>query len=207
MKRRSFLAAPLIPLAARAEPAWHNVDIAGASPALAFAMPATPDGRVQTEADYRGFITMLYFGYTFCPDLCPLTGQNIAAALAKAGNAASRIRFLFVTVDPRRDTIPVLTEYMRALSPNFTGLRGDADQLTRLGIRYRIAWSVNASPDPAKYEVSHTTSIWVFDQAGNARLLVPEMGTANPDIDGFAADLKRLADEPPSWKDWLRRLA
>lgn len=169
-------------------------------------MPATPDGRVQTEADYRGFVTLVYFGYTSCPDLCPLTGQNVAAAFAKTGDAASRIRLLFVTVDPDRDTIPVLTDYTRAFSANFTGLRGDADQLTRLGVRYRIAWSVQASPDPAKYEVSHTTSIWVFDGAGNARLLVPSMGTPKPDVDGLAADLRRLVDEAPSWKDWVRRL-
>jgi protein SCO1/2 len=189
---------------AHAALASTNIDVTGVSPSLAFRMPATPDGRVLTQEDALGFVTMLYFGYTFCPDVCPLVMQNTADALEKAGAAADKVRFLFVTVDPARDTVPVLADYTRAFGPQFVGLRGDADALERLTRRFRIAWSVTPSPDPQQYEVSHSAAIYVFDRSLNARLLVPSMATATPDVDGLAGDLVRLVGEAP--RPWWRGL-
>jgi protein SCO1/2 len=183
-----------------------DIDVTGVSPSLAFRMPATPDGRMMTQDDARGWVTMLYFGYTFCPDVCPLVMQNTADALAKAGAAAEKVRFLFVTVDPARDTVPVLADYTRAFGPSFVGLRGDADALERLTRRFRIAWSVTPSDDPRQYEVSHSAAIYVFDRQLNARLLVPSMATAAPDVDGLAEDLARLVNEAPSRWGWWRGL-
>lgn len=200
------LLAAALPLAtARADDqGWHDIDVTGTSPSLDFVMQATPEGRTVFQHDYRGFVTMLYFGYTFCPDVCPLTMQHVAAALAKTGDAEKQIRFLFVTVDPARDTIPVLKTYVGLFGPQFVGLRGDADQLERLAKRFRIAWSVTPNADPAKYQVTHSSAIYVFDGQGNARLLVPSMASQTPDIDGLAADLVRLTNEKPSWMGWLR---
>jgi protein SCO1 len=207
------LAGALPLAAARAEEqAWHDIDVTGTSPSLDFTMQATqgglatPEGQTVFQANYAGYVTMLYFGYTFCPDVCPLTMQNVASALGKTGDAASHIRFLFVTVDPQRDTIPVLQAYVSLFGPAFVGLRGDADQLALLTKRFRIAYSVTPSPDPAKYEVTHSSAIYVFDRQGNARLLVPSMASQTPDIDGLAADLVRLVDERPSWFGWWRSL-
>jgi protein SCO1/2 len=183
-----------------------DIDVTGTAPSLAFTLQATPDGRTVTQADYQGVVTMLYFGYTFCPDVCPLTMQNVAAALGKTGDAAKHVRFLFVTVDPGRDTIPVLKSYTGLFGPAFTGLRGDPDQLERLTKRFRIAYSVTPSADPRRYEVSHSSAIYVFDRQGGARLLVPSMASQTPDIDGLAADLVRLVNEQPSWFGWLRDL-
>jgi protein SCO1/2 len=207
VRRRDLLAgiAAALPLAAaRADDQWHDVDVTGTSPALELTMQATPDGRTVTQADYRGIVTMLYFGYTFCPDVCPLTLQNVTSALAKVPDAAKNVRFLFVTVDPGRDTLKVLGSYVSLFGPEFVGLRGDADQLERLARRFRIAWSVSPSDDPAKYQVTHSSAIYVFDRQGDARLLVPSMASQTPDIDGLAADLTRLTTEPPSWWSWLR---
>ncbi len=183
---------------------WHDIDVTGTSPSLELGMQATPDGRSVTQGDYRGVVSMLYFGYTFCPDICPLTLQNVSSALAKSGDAAKHIRFLFVTVDPNRDTIKVLNSYAGLFGPQFTGLRGDADQLERLATRFRIAYSVTPSADPRKYEVTHSSAIYVFDRQGDARLLVPSMASQTPDIDGLAADLTRLTTEQPSSWGWLR---
>jgi protein SCO1/2 len=194
------------PAPARADNDWHDIDVTGTSPALSLTMQATPNDKTVTQADYRGFVTMLYFGYTFCPDVCPLTMQNVTTALSKAGDAAKHVRFLFVTVDPGRDTIPVLAKYVSLFGPEFVGLRGDADQLARLAKRFRIAYSVSPSADPAKYDVTHSAAIYVFDPQGNARLLVPSMASQTPDIDGLAADLTRLTTEKPSWFGWLRSL-
>ncbi len=216
MKRRNLLAglAATLPLAAaRADDQpsqspshdpWHDLDVTGTSPSLKFTMQATPDGHTVTQADYRGLVTMLYFGYTFCPDVCPLTLQNVTSAVAKTGDAAKTIRFLFVTVDPNRDTIKVLNTYAGLFGPQVIGLRGDADQLERLASRFRIAYSVTPSAETSKYEVTHSSAIYVFDRQGGARLLVPSMASQTPDIDGLAADLVRLTAEQPSWWGWLR---
>ena len=211
LRRRQALgllaAATALPAAAvRADGPWHDIDVTGTSPSLNLTMQATaPEGETVFQANFAGYVTMLYFGYTFCPDVCPLTMQNVAAALAKTGKAAKDIRFLFVTVDPQRDTIPVLKNYVSLFGPDFVGLRGDADQLELLTKRFRIAYSVTPSPDPAKYEVSHSSAIYVFDRQLNARLLVPSMASKTPDIDGLAADLVRLVNERPAgWFGWLR---
>ena len=162
------------------------------------------NGKLRSDNEFRGRLMIVYFGYTFCPDVCPLTLQNVTSALAKVPDAAKNVRFLFVTVDPGRDTLKVLGSYVSLFGPEFVGLRGDADQLERLARRFRIAWSVSPSDDPAQYQVTHSSAIYVFDRQGDARLLVPSMASQTPDIDGLAADLTRLTTEPPSWWSWLR---
>jgi protein SCO1 len=210
LRRRNLLGilATALPMAAAHadDNDWHDIDVTGSSPSLALTMQATPDGKTVTQDDYHGFVTMLYFGYTFCPDVCPLTMQNVASALARTGDAAKNIRFLFVTVDPGRDTMPVLKSYTSLFGPEFIGLRGDPDQLERLTKPFRIAYSVTPSHDPRKYEVTHSAAIYVFDRQGNARLLVPSMASQTPDIDGLAADLVRLTNEQPTWWGWLRSI-
>jgi protein SCO1/2 len=221
ISRRTLLAASLLATSAQAQdlpsdgPAktapdspteWHDFDITGASPSLSLSMAATPDGKQVTQDAFRGHVTMLYFGYTFCPDICPLVMQNVLSALTQAKDAGTQVRFLFTTVDPNRDTIKVLTGYTQAFGPQFTGLRGDANQLERLARRYRVAYSVTPNPDPGLYEVSHSDSIFVFDRYLNARLLVPSMASQTPDIDGLARDLTGLVNEKPSTWGWLRGL-
>ncbi len=186
--------------------AWHDVDIGGSSPALQFAMRRAPDGKEVTAADYRGDIAMLYFGYTFCPDVCPLTLQNVGDVLQKMGADAQAVRVLFVTVDPGRDSLPVLGRYFGLFGPRFVGLRGTPDQLATLARRYRIAYSVTPAAGGKGEEVTHSSAVYVFDRAGAARLLVPSLASSNPDIKGVAADLTRLAREHSSVPAWLERL-
>lgn len=172
--------------------AWHGTDVSGTSPALDFTMARAPDGKEVSEADYRGQIVMLYLGYTFCPDVCPTTLANVAEILQKLGGDASGITFLFVTVDPNRDTLPVLAEYVANFSPRMVGLRGTDDQLAALARRYRLVYSVTPASPGHDYEVTHSSAIYVFDKNGDARLLISDMATAGPDTDGTTADLKRL---------------
>ena len=188
--------------------AWNAIDVNGTSPALSFRMRRASDGREITQAAYRGDIVMLYFGYTFCPDVCPTTLANVATVFKDLGREADRIRFLFVTVDPNRDTLPVLARYLANFGPHMVGLRGSPDQLAALARRYRLVYSVRPSPDPAKYEVTHSSAIYVFDETGAARLLIPSLATAPPDIAGTAADLRRLIrlEHPPGLLQRLLRL-
>lgn len=172
--------------------AWHAVNVTGTSPDLSFSMRRASDGREVTQTAYRGDFVMLYFGYTFCPDVCPTTLSNVATVFRRLGKDAERIRFLFVTVDPNRDTLPVLRSYLANFDKRMDGLRGTPDQLAALARRYRLVYSVHPSPDPAKYEVTHSSAIYVFDGKGAARLLIPSLATAPPDIAGTVADLSRL---------------
>jgi protein SCO1 len=168
------------------------IDVTGSSPALEFALTRASDGRPVTQADYRGRVVMLYFGYTFCPDVCPTTLANVADILKRLGPDAERVRVLFVTVDPGRDTLAVLADYVKNFAPEIDGLRGDSDQIASLARRYRVAYSVTPATKTHAYEVTHGSAIYVFDATGAARLIVPSLGSGSSDIAGVTADLRRL---------------
>ena len=178
---------------------WHATNITGALPALAFSMTRAADDKAVTEADYKGDVVLLYFGYTFCPDVCPTTLTNLAEVLKKLGPQAEHVRVLFVTVDPNRDSLPVMKTYAAAFAPEVDGLRGTPDALAALARRYRVSYSVTPETKGHPYEVTHSSAIYVFDQTGAARLLVTGMSAAKPDIDGTVADLRRLIGQanPP----------
>ncbi len=162
-------------------------------------MTRASDRRRVTEADYRGRVVMLYFGYTFCPDVCPTTLANVADILKRLGPDAERVRLLFVTVDPDRDTLPALADYVKNFAPQIDGLRGDSDQIASLARRYRIAYSVTPATGTRPYEVTHGSAIYVFDGSGAARLLIPSLGSTASDVASVTADLRRLIENanPP----------
>jgi protein SCO1 len=199
------LAVPFL-IGCRSEPQWHAADITGSFPALDFTLTRADDGKRVTASDFKGKVVLLDFGYTFCPDVCPLTLSNLSLALKELGDKAKDVRVLFVTVDPNRDTLAVLKDYAAAFGPHVIGLRGDADQLAALAKRYRVAYSVTPATDDTPYTVNHSSAIYVFDEMAQVRLLVSSMATANPDIDGTAADISQLVNQerPPSF--WQRLL-
>jgi protein SCO1/2 len=183
---------------ASADHGWHDIDMEGVSPPLSFSMTRASDGKTVTEADYRGKLVLLYFGYTFCADVCPMTLANLARILQPLRKQAAQVRLLFVTVDPNRDTLPALKQYVAAFGPQVVGLRGTPDQLTALARRYRVAFSVKPVSNGSPYEVTHSSAIWVFDRTGAVRLLVPSLATADADISGVTFDLRRLLAETPA---------
>lgn len=170
---------------------WTGIDVTGTLPDLAFTMTRARDGQTVSAADYRGDVVALFFGYTFCPDICPMTLANMAAVTDKLGERARGLSILFVTVDPTRDTPEVLARYMANFSPRATGLRGSDNQLTRLARRYKVTYKVDPGGD---YSVTHGPSVYIFDKAGAARVMLPDFDTADADIDGVAGDIDRLLD-------------
>lgn len=170
--------------------AWHARDITGVMPALEFAMQRASDGKPVTAADYRGKIVLVYFGYTNCPDICPATLADLAEALRHLGARAKNARVLFVTVDPNRDTLPVLKDYANAFSPEMDGLRGTANAIAALARRYRVAYDVRPATADRPYEVMHSSAVFFFDREGKARLVT--LTTAN--TAAVAADIERLMD-------------
>jgi len=166
---------------------WHATNITGAMPDLSFRMMRASDGLAVSQEDYRGRVVLVYFGYTHCPDVCPATLANLSDVLKRLGRDAEKVRALFVTVDPDRDTLDVLRPYAQAFGPQVDGLRGSAGQIADLARRYRVAYSVIKTPT---YEVTHTSSVFVFDDRGRVRLVA----TDTNDTAGLADDVGRIAN-------------
>jgi protein SCO1/2 len=193
--RLGLAAGALFALAACAShPQWQLDDVQGHLPDLKFRM--TSDlGQPVTAATYRGKVALLYFGYTHCPDVCPLTLVHLHTVLQKMGKAADDVRILFVTVDPTRDTVPVLHQYVTAFDPRVVGLTGTSEAIAQLAKRYRVFYK--PAPTEASssdgYEVTHSSAIYVFDREGRARLLATP-GSSNDEI---LHDLKLLVEQRP----------
>ena len=149
---------------------FHARDISGVMPALDFNLIGQ-NGKKATAADLKGKTTLLYFGYTSCPDVCPTTLSNLAQALKRLGSKANSVRVLFVSVDPRRDSVGVLRRYASAFGPQFIGLTGDDGQLTSLTKRYRVAYRRDAPDVNGDYAVYHSSAVFVFDADGRVTVL------------------------------------
>jgi len=186
----AFSFAVLLTACGRSGTPWHATNITGAMPALEFTLSRATDGAPVRGTDYRGKVVVLYFGYTHCPDICPATLANFAAALQKLGQRANDVRILFVTVDPDRDTGPILADYARAFAPEVEGLRGTDDQLTDVTRRYRVIYNVTPQSPEHSYEVMHSAAAFFFDRTGRARLVT----TNTDDVAGLTSDLKQLLD-------------
>ncbi|MDD2876250.1 MAG: SCO family protein [Acidiphilium sp.] len=210
MLRRLVLALAVLTIPAAAfAAANHVVPVTGLVPPLAFTMKDASTGKIVTAADFRGKVVMLYFGYTNCPDVCPDTLYKLHQLYLRLGAAADKTVFLFVTVDPKRDTLPVLKKYLALFDPHFVGLRGNANQIYQLTRRYRVVASVHPSPDPEKYEVVHSALIYVFGTHGNARFIIPDLGlNHHPDYAALASDIQKLSikPQPRGLLTWLAQL-
>ena len=165
-----------------------TTDISGVMPPLSFSMVRANDGAPVNAASYRGKIVLLYFGYTHCPDECPTTLANLSVALKHLGAAAGDVRVLFVTVDPARDTIPVLKKYVNAFAPQIDGVRGSDNAIAGLARRYRVIYSVTPAAPGRQYEVMHSDSLFMFDKSGGARLVT----MSTQDTAALAAQIRSL---------------
>jgi protein SCO1/2 len=150
------------------------------------------DGKQFSLAEQHGKLIVLFFGYTSCPDVCPATLSQMRQVMTGLGNQADAVRMVFVTVDPKRDTLEVLQRYMSVFGTNFTGLTGSQDQLeviwSSYGV-YRAIRPISGSPDA--YTVDHTARLYVIDKRGRLRLTYP-YGSLSDDI---LQDLKFLLKE------------
>ncbi len=172
----------------RGETRQGVTDITGVMPDLQFAMVRANDDAPVTARNYRGKIVILYFGYTHCPDECPTTLANLANVLKKFGPRANNVRVLFVSVDPMRDTLPVLKSYVNVFAPQIDGLRGPDNAIASLARRYRVLYNVTAASTGHDAEIMHSDSAFFFDAAGRARLAM----TSTDDTKAIAEDISRL---------------
>lgn len=167
-----LLALIIAAVPARAETDVHP--IRGFLPDLQFSLQGAD--KSYTEADFRGKTVLMFFGYASCPDICPTTMAQLSQVMTELGAEADKVRILFVSVDPHRDTPEILQSYVNAFDSHAIGLTGSEKQVADLARRYRVAFQIE-KPDPKNpnnYEVAHSRGIYVFDKNGKARLLASD---------------------------------
>jgi len=123
-------------------------------------------GRPRTEADFRGKLLLVYFGFTYCPDICPTDLQDITLALDRLGPAADAVQPLFITVDPERDTAEHLKDYIALFHPQLIGLTGDAAAIRKAADAYKVYYAKVPNARGDDYTVDHSAFIYVMGADG-----------------------------------------
>lgn len=139
-------------------------------------------------SDFRGKVVLIYFGYTFCPDVCPGTLGNVAQALRDMGSKAEDVQLIMVSLDPERDTPEKLAEYMDHFHPSFIGITGTKEELDKVASLYGIYYQKNEGSNATGYLIDHTATLLVLDREGYLKLVFP-YGVTAQDI---ADDLKYM---------------
>jgi protein SCO1/2 len=122
-------------------------------------------GKPRTDQDFRGKLLLIYFGYTYCPDVCPTDLQQITLAVDKLGSAGAVVQPLFITVDPERDTAAHLAEYVSLFHPRLIGLTGSTEQIGRVALAYKVYYAKVPANGP-HYVVDHSSFIYLVDETG-----------------------------------------
>jgi protein SCO1/2 len=175
-------------IAGLARPAgFHFTDITGADFARRLDLPDA-DGRPRTLADWKGKVTVVFFGYTQCPDVCPTTMAELAQIRTLLGADGQRLQTVFVTIDPERDTPEILKAYVANFGPDVVALRGNAEQTAAAAKEFKIFYAKVPGKTPGSYTMDHSAASFVFDTAGRVRLFVPY----GADPKELAGDIKQL---------------
>ncbi len=144
------------------------------------------NGQKRSDSEFRGKYMLVFFGYTFCPDVCPTTLAVMAAALDKMGSGADRIVPIFISVDPQRDKPETLKAYLSAFGPRFVGLTGTEEEIAATAKAYRV-YVQSHKDEGANYTVDHSGVVYLMDKSG--AFLANYSLDASPDK--LAADLTK----------------
>jgi protein SCO1/2 len=151
------------------------------------------DGRTVTDRDFAGKYRLMYFGYTYCPDVCPVDLQKLMAGYVRLEKTepktAARIAPIFVSIDPERDTPPVLKAYVSAFHPKLIGLTGTPQQIAATAKEFAVIYSKEQRPGATGYLMNHSRIAYLFGPDGKPIALIPQDGTP----DEIATEMKRWA--------------
>ncbi len=124
-----------------------------------------PSGKTHSDTEFRGKLMIVYFGYTFCPDVCPTDLMAITQALDALGSEAAGIQPVFITIDPERDNA-VMAEYLRAFHPSFIGLTGAPEQIRKVANSYKAFYARVEDPRTNEYSIDHSGVIYLMGRDG-----------------------------------------
>ena len=147
------------------------------------------NGKAVTDQDFRGRYMLVYFGYTFCPDVCPTTLNAMADAMDRLGPQAGKVRPIFITVDPRRDTPSVVKQYVAAFGQDIVGLTGTPEEIAKVAKAYRVYYAEHRTgPGPEDYAMDHSSVLYLMDPNGGF------VAPMRADMSGaeLSANLKKL---------------
>jgi len=146
----------------------------------------TASGREFRLSHHRGEVVAIVFGYTLCPDVCPMTLAGLAEVRTRLGRDADAVRVVFVTLDPERDTTSRVSAYVGAFDPTFVALTGTPRALAQVRDAYGVRASRNGPPG-AGYRVDHSSFVFVVDRAGRMRFMFPAGISVEDMLDGITA--------------------
>lgn len=202
MQRRLFIsslaALPFVAGAAHASSGASAANITGSAIGPDYQL-SYPDGSPASLRDFKGKYVMLFFGFTQCPDVCPTALARAVEVKRLLGADGDKLQVVFVTLDPERDTGPLLTQYMHAFDPSFKAVRGSHEQTVKTAKDFKIFY--RKVPSGSSYSLDHTALTYVFDTTGKIRLAVKHAETA-PEV---VADLRNLMS-PPKKEGFLKGL-
>jgi protein SCO1 len=189
---RMFALLSFLLLAACQPQSSETPPLAGSAMGGAFAL-TDQDGKPASDSDFSGRYRLVYFGYTYCPDVCPLDLQRLMAGyrLFESEDAAlaGSIQPIFISVDPKRDTPPRLKEFVSAFHPKLIGLTGSEAQIADVAKRFRVYFELGKADKTGAYSVDHTRSAILYGHKGEPLAIIPQDGSAAE----IAAELKRWA--------------
>lgn len=152
-------------------PKFKSTDITGAEYGQSLEL-TDASGRRRSLEDFRGKVVVVFFGFVYCPDVCPTTLGELANVMKQLGQDADRVQVLFVTLDPERDTPSVLAQYAAAFDPRFLALYGNADETRRVAREFKIYYEKRPGSQPGAYTIDHSAQSYVIDTRGRLRLFV-----------------------------------
>ena len=150
------------------------------------------DGKRIRDAKYRGKLMLVYFGFTYCPDICPAGLQVISAALDKIGAQSNKVAPLFITVDPERDTPEQLKSYVSSFHPSLIGLTGSAEDISAAAKAYRVYYRKAQDPSLSEYTMDHTSFIYLMDGKGEFVTHFPHAVTPDKLAARLKTELKKM---------------
>jgi protein SCO1/2 len=130
-------------------------------------------GRRVSLSDFRGKVVLLYFGFTYCPDVCPTDLAVIAQTIQSLGKSGDQVQPLFVTLDPARDTRELLRGYVAAFHPRIVALTGSEDEIRRVATAYKVFFEKVTPPGVKTYFIDHSAFTFLLDRNGNYVLFFP----------------------------------
>ena len=176
-----------IPGLSGGKPGFKAIDITGADYGSKLSLP-DQNGQVRTLADFKGKLTVVFFGYTQCPDVCPTTMAELAQVKKALGKDGERVQGVFITVDPERDTPELLKAYMAGFDPSFIALRGTPEQTAATAKDFKVFYAKVPGKSEGSYTMDHTAGSYIFDASGKLRLFTRYGSGA----EALTADLKTL---------------